>query len=99
MPKFTYFEPASVAEALSLLKEHAEEARIIAGGQSLLIMLRQGLIRPQVLISLHRITELREIKTEKNNIVVAAMATQREVSLDEQIGSRLSALAQAASKV
>ncbi|HEY7163225.1 MAG TPA: xanthine dehydrogenase family protein subunit M [Candidatus Binatia bacterium] len=99
MPKFTYFEPASVAEALSLLKDHGEEARIIAGGQSLLIMLRQGLIRPQVVISLHRISELRDIKAEKNNIVVGAMATQREVSLDDRIRSRLSALAQAASKV
>jgi carbon-monoxide dehydrogenase medium subunit len=99
MPKFTYFEPASVAEALSLLKKHGEEARIVAGGQSLLIMLRQGLIRPQVLVSLHRIAELRVIKFEERSVVLGTMATQREISLDETIRSRLPALSQAASKV
>jgi carbon-monoxide dehydrogenase medium subunit len=99
MPKFNYFEPTGIAEALSLLKNHGEEARIIAGGQSLLIMLRQGLIRPQVLISLHRIAELRAIKSEGKSIALGAMATQREISLDDKIRSRLPALAQAASKV
>lgn len=99
MPQFTYFEPASLAEALSLLKNHGEEARIIAGGQSLLIMLRQGLIRPQVLISLHRIAELRAINAEEKSMVLGAMATQREISLDDKIRSRLPALAEAASRV
>ena len=55
MAKFKYFEPADLAEALTLLKTYGDEARVIAGGQSLLILIRQGLMRPQVLISLHRI--------------------------------------------
>jgi len=99
MPSFTYFEPASLAEALSLLGTHGEDARIIAGGQSLLILMRQGLIRPQRLISLHRIPELRQIKSEEKTIALGAMSTQREISLADGIRARLRALAEAASRV
>lgn len=99
MAKFNYFEPADLAEALSLLKNYGEEARVIAGGQSLLILIRQGLIRPQVLISLHRIAALRRIEFSDGHIEIGAMATQREISADDRIRSRLPALAEAASRV
>ena len=99
MAKFNYFEPTDLAEALSLLKNYGEEARVIAGGQSLLILIRQGLIRPQVLISLHRIAALRRIEFDDGHIEIGAMATQREISADDRIRSRLPALAEAASKV
>jgi carbon-monoxide dehydrogenase medium subunit len=99
MPKFKYFEPADLAEALSLLKDYGDDARVIAGGQSLLILIRQGLIRPQVLISLHRIAPLREIKFEERHVMVGAMATQRQISSDDRIRSALPALAEAAFRV
>jgi carbon-monoxide dehydrogenase medium subunit len=99
MAKFKYFEPTDLAEALSLLQNYGEEARVIAGGQSLLILVRQGLIRPQVLISLHRIAALREIKFEERHVALGAMATQRQISSDDRIRSRLSALAEAAFRV
>ena len=84
MAKFKYFEPADLAEALTLLKNYGDEARVIAGGQSLLILIRQGLIRPQVLISLHRIPALREIKFEERHVALGAMATQRADFLGRQ---------------
>jgi aerobic carbon-monoxide dehydrogenase medium subunit len=99
MAKFNYFEPTDLAEALSLLKNYGEEARVIAGGQSLLILIRQGLIRPQVLISLHRIAALRRIEFNAGHIEIGAMATQREIAADDRIRSRLPAVAEAASKV
>jgi aerobic carbon-monoxide dehydrogenase medium subunit len=99
MAKFDYFEPTDLSEALSLLKNYGEEARVIAGGQSLLILIRQGLVRPQVLISLHRIAALRRIEFADGNIEIGAMVTQREIATDDRIRSRLPALAQAASKV
>ena len=99
MAKFDYFDPADLAEAVSLLKNYGEDARVIAGGQSLLILIRQGLIRPQVLISLHRIPALRQIEFVNGHIEIGAMATQREVSTDEKVRSSFAALAQAASKV
>jgi carbon-monoxide dehydrogenase medium subunit len=99
MPKFKYFEPEDLVEALSLLKDYGDDARVIAGGQSLLILVRQGLLRPQVLISLHRIAALREIKFEEKHVTVGAMATQRQISSDDRIRSALPALAEAAFRV
>jgi len=99
MARFNYFEPADLAEALSLLKNYGEEAKVIAGGQSLLILIRQGLVRPNVLISLHRIAALRRIEFNDGHIEIGAMATQREISTDDRIRSRVPALADAASKV
>jgi carbon-monoxide dehydrogenase medium subunit len=99
MAKFRYFEPADLAEALSLLQKYGDEARVIAGGQSLLILVRQGLIRPQVLISLHRIPALRQIKFEERDVALGAMVTQRQISSDDRIRSSLPALAEAASRV
>ena len=99
MAKFKYFEPADLAEALILLKTFGDEARVIAGGQSLLILIRQGLIRPQVLVSLHRMPSLREIKFEERHVALGAMATQRQIFSDDRIRSALPALAEAASRV
>ena len=99
MAKFKYFEPADLAEVLTLLKTYGDEARVIAGGQSLLILIRQGLIRPQVLVSLHRIPSLREIKFEERHVALGAMATQRQIFSDDRIRSALPALAEAASRV
>jgi carbon-monoxide dehydrogenase medium subunit len=99
MAKFKYFEPADLAEALSLLENYGEEARIMAGGQSLLILIRQGLIRPQVLISLHRIAALREIKFEETHVVLGGMLTQRQISSQDRIRLDLAALAEAAYRV
>src|SRR5215475_1114869 len=99
MARFNYFEPADLAEALSLLNNYGEEAKVIAGGQSLLILIRQGLVRPNVLISLHRIAALRRIEFNDGHIEIGAMATHREISTDDRIRSRVPALADAASKV
>ena len=99
MAKFKYFEPADLAEALTLLKNYGEESRVIAGGQSLLILIRQGLMRPQALISLHRIAMLGEINFAEGDVALGAMATQRRIASDERIRSRLPALAEAASRV
>jgi CO/xanthine dehydrogenase FAD-binding subunit len=99
MAKFKYLEPADLAEALTLLKTYGDEARVIAGGQSLLILIRQGLMRPQVLISLHRIPQLREIKFDERQVALGAMATQRQISSDDRIRSAVPALAEAASRV
>lgn len=99
MAKFKYFEPDDLAEALTLLKNYGDEARVMAGGQSLLILIRQGLIRPQVLISLHRIAVMAEINVEERHVSLGAMATQGRISSDGRIRSRLPALAEAASRV
>ncbi len=47
-PKFRYFAPKSVGEALALLAEHADEARVLAGGQSLVPLMNMRLVHPDV---------------------------------------------------
>jgi aerobic carbon-monoxide dehydrogenase medium subunit len=76
---FDFHTPATFDEALELLEEHGEEARPIAGGTALVILMRQRLVRPRVLVSLARVDELRGIERENGTVRIGAMATHREV--------------------
>lgn len=99
MARFDYFEPLQLTEAVELLSKYGSDARIIAGGQSLLIMIRQELVRPKVLISLDKIPSLRQIKLDGNTLQLGAMVTQSQVAADLNVRSAFPVLAQAASRV
>lgn len=79
-----YAKATSVADALALLQQHGEEARVVAGGHSLLPMMKLRLARPDALIDLNDITELTGIRIEGDEIVVGAMTRHREI-LDSAI--------------
>ena len=70
--KFDYLAPTSVEEALAALGEHGDEAKILAGGQSLLPVLRMRLNAPEVVIDLGRIEALRGVRDDGDAIVVGA---------------------------
>ena len=72
---FEYFRPASLREALALLAEH-EDAKPLAGGQSLVPMLNFRLARPSALVDLARIEELAGIRVDDGALVVGAMTRQ-----------------------
>lgn len=74
-----YVRATSVADALSLLQQHGEEARILAGGHSLLPMMKLRLARPDILVDINDLDELRGIKVEGNEIVLGAMVTHAEI--------------------
>ncbi|MDA8437016.1 MAG: xanthine dehydrogenase family protein subunit M [Actinomycetales bacterium] len=74
-----YAKATSVADALAKLQEHGEEARVIAGGHSLLPMMKLRLARPDALIDLNDIPELTGIRIEGTEIVVGAMTRHREI--------------------
>lgn len=74
-----YVRATSVANAISLLQEHGEDARILAGGHSLLPMMRLRIARPEVLIDIQGIDELKQIKVEGNELVLGAMVTHAQV--------------------
>ena len=57
-PRFAYARPASVAEALSLLQKHGDDARVLAGGQSLVPMMNFRVAAPKVLVDINRIESL-----------------------------------------
>ena len=66
MIRFDYHEPTTLKKAFSLMERHGEDARVIAGGTSLIIMMRQRLLMPKVVISLARIPKLDRITYNSN---------------------------------
>ena len=74
-----YARATSVADAIALLEKHGEEARLLAGGHSLLPMMKLRLARPEILIDLNDLDELRGIRIEGDEIVVGAMVTHAEI--------------------
>ncbi|PWN02201.1 carbon monoxide dehydrogenase [Nocardioides silvaticus] len=79
---FEYVAPASVEEALAALAEHGDEAKIIAGGQSLLPVLRMRLNAPEWVIDLGRIESLRGVRDAGDHLAVGAMTTHHDVGKD-----------------
>ena len=80
--KFEYVAPASVEEALAALAEHGDDAKIIAGGQSLLPVLRMRLNAPEVVIDLGKIDALKGVRDDGDAIVIGAMTTHHDVQHD-----------------
>jgi len=77
---FGYALAASVDEALALLAEHGDEARVLAGGQSLAAMLNMRLVTPRVLVDISRIEALRRIRARDGSLQVGAAVTQAELA-------------------
>jgi carbon-monoxide dehydrogenase medium subunit len=77
---FEYFAPKTLREALILLDKYREECKIIAGGQSLLILMRQRLVAPEYLIDIKGVSELNYIKPDaKEGLKLGALATHRVI--------------------
>jgi len=100
MPNIKLLQPAKLDEAVALLAAENEEAKIIAGGTALVIMLRNRLIAPATLISLGRLHELRTIRHEPGTgLRIGALATVREAELSPVVREKNPMLAQALEKV
>lgn len=99
MQNFRYVRPETVEEACRLLAEHRERARPLAGGQSLLILMKSGLVRPDVIISLRRLAVLRAIREADGGLVVGATATHAAVAASPLVRARAPLLAEAAAQI
>lgn len=97
--KFDYVAPTSVQEALSALAEHGDDAKVIAGGQSLLPVLRMRLNAPEVLVDLGRIDELRQVADEGDSVLIGAMVPYYELLANPTVKSSLGLLHQAIGEV
>ncbi|MBW2121323.1 MAG: xanthine dehydrogenase family protein subunit M [Deltaproteobacteria bacterium] len=94
MRDFDYLCPQSLKEALAFLEEHGENCRIIAGGQSLLNILKQGLIAPEVLVDIKSIPELDYVRCdEAGQLRVGAVTTHRALELSPLVRERFGVLA------
>ncbi|HEV2749137.1 MAG TPA: xanthine dehydrogenase family protein subunit M [Gemmatimonadales bacterium] len=82
---FEYFAPGTVDEALALLAEHGDEAKALAGGQSLIPAMNFRLARPRVLVDLNRVEALSYIRSEKGGVAIGAMTRQRAVERSDVI--------------
>jgi len=77
---FKYLSPKTLKEALTMLDKHQDDYKIIAGGQSLLILMRQGLVAPEYLIDIYGIPELNYIKSDgKKGLKIGALTTHRDI--------------------
>jgi carbon-monoxide dehydrogenase medium subunit len=83
---FSYHRPTSVADAVKLLSSLGDEARPLAGGHSLVPMMKLRLASPDHLVDLHGIAGLKGIRREGNRIVIGAMTTQHELLASDEIG-------------
>ncbi len=84
-PRFDYHAPESLDEALDLLAESGPDARILAGGQSLVPVLNFRLARPRVLIDINRIPELAGIEDRGDRLVFGATTRQREIETSDTV--------------
>ena len=94
-PRFAYARPASTAEALALLEEHGDDARVLAGGQSLVPILNFRLAAPKVLVDINRIAALSGIKVTRNHIRIGALARHAELERSADIARHLPIVAAA----
>ena len=98
-PSFTYLRASSVDEALGLAAEHGEDAKYLAGGQSLLPLMKLRFAAPTVLIDLGRVTELSYVRDEGTYVAIGALTRHHDVANSELLLADVPLLAHAAEAV
>ena len=93
--QFDYVAPTSVEDALAALAQHGDDAKILAGGQSLLPVLRMRLNAPEVVIDLGRIDSLRGVRDDVDAIVIGAMTPHSVVGSDPLVAQHAALVAKA----
>ncbi|MBW8486981.1 FAD binding domain-containing protein [Actinomadura parmotrematis] len=96
---FDYARPASLDEAVRVLADAGEDAKVLAGGQSLMPLLRLRLAYPDALVDLDRLDGLREIRDDGDAVVIGALATHHQVLRDPLVNEHLPLLARATATV
>lgn len=96
---FDYMRPTSLAEAARLLATHADDAKLLAGGHSLLPMMKLRLAAPTVLIDIGRLDELRDIRKRDNTLIIGACATHYAVETSALLRQRCPLLAETSAAI
>jgi aerobic carbon-monoxide dehydrogenase medium subunit len=97
--QFDYVRPGSVDEAVGALGEHGEDAKVIAGGQSLIPLLRLRLSYPELLVDVGRVPEMVGVREDDGHLVIGAMTTHYQVVKDPLIRRHCGLIAQATETV
>jgi aerobic carbon-monoxide dehydrogenase medium subunit len=85
---FEYFRPQSVREAITLLEQHGSGAKILSGGQSLIPMMKVRIARPEYLVDINRIQELRYIREEDGYLKIGGLTRESDLEYSELIKSK-----------
>jgi len=100
MRAFAYERPTRLADAVGLLATHGPDARLLAGGTDLIIRLRDGSIRPRVVVDVKRIEELDgAIREDDGHLAIGARTVMTDIAADDRIRRDYQALAEAAAVV
>ncbi len=95
-PRFDYHAPKSIGEAVALLGQLGSEAKLLAGGHSLLPMMKLRFAQPAHLIDINRIPELRGIREEGGTVVIGAMTVENELIASPLLQAKVPLLCEAA---
>lgn len=98
-PSFKLLVPRSLDEALQMLAEHGEEAKLLAGGHSLIPLMKLRLARPAYIIYLGKLKELSYIREEGGIIRIGALTTHSEIESSQLLREKCPLLAETASKI
>ena len=87
---FDYYAPTTVEQALAHLAEHGDEAKVLAGGQSLVPMMNFRLVQPSVLVDLNPIPDLAYIKPDEDGgLRIGALTRHFQVEMDPLVAARM----------
>ncbi len=93
-PKFDYHRPSTLAEAFALLERYGDEAKVIAGGQSLMPLLSMRLAQPGAIIDLNALSDLAYLRLSNGHLHVGALTRQRQLETDPVVSQELPILRQ-----
>jgi carbon-monoxide dehydrogenase medium subunit len=94
-PPFEYAAPRKTDEALALLAQHGDRAKVLAGGQSLLPLLNFRLAQPEVLVDVNRVVELAYVRPANGGLAIGALTRQHALERSEAVRDRLPIVAEA----
>ena len=95
---FEYFSPRTVDEALELLARHGEDAKILAGGQSLLPMMKLRIASPRYLIDINRVDSLNGLRREGDRLVIGALCRHADIAASPVVREHLPIMLDAANQ-
>ena len=92
-PSFEYLRPNTIPEAIAMLQQHGDAAKILSGGQSLIPMMKLRLARPAILIDINRISGLSHIKEEGGYLKIGGLTREAELEVSPLVRSKYPILA------
>ena len=93
---FDYRAPSTLDEALSVLKQHGDDAKVMAGGQSLIPLLKLRFARPATVVDIGRLPGLNTVRRDDGHVAIGALVRHVDIERSDELGGRLPIMAEAA---